>query len=231
MGYIGKNDMEHPAFAPFVATLEDVELQHLSEAYAAADDRLRGLQGRRDTAQQEITAIDTSLFDLSAKQQEAALDRRVRLQASIDTLPAHLAEAQRRLVLANLAWLSRLHALAWSEAQRAQDELEPVYDAARDDRKAMDRAERAKMSREVSQQEWQEQQLAHRTRQQERHAQTDPARQRRAQAQEAAKVCEIRAHRFGEQVRLESPHTWDEAAAQAVRPITAPVVRSLPHAF
>ncbi len=229
MGKIGANDTQHPTLAPFVATVNDAELTRLTEAYTAADAHVRGLEARRDAAGQEIAAIDEQIGNLDAPATDKALTQRGRLSGLLAGLPTALDRTRRERVLAHLAWLQRVRVVALAEAQRARDEIEPTMTAARDDRQQVNRAELAKLSREITEADLAEQQAAFRARQEERHAQTEAARGRLARAEEVVSVCEIRAQQYGDEVRLAHPSTWEHAAANVAR-AAAPVVRSLARA-
>ncbi|HZG68963.1 MAG TPA: hypothetical protein VEZ12_19660, partial [Herpetosiphonaceae bacterium] len=145
MGNIGANDTQHPSLAPFIATIDDAELVRLTEAYAAADAHVRGLEARRDAAQQEIAAIDAQIGELPAPAMDKALTQRGRLSGLLAGLPTALARTRRERVLANLAWLRRVRELALAEAERLHAEIDPIMARAHEDRKAINDRELAKL--------------------------------------------------------------------------------------
>ena len=218
MGYIGKSDLEHRALAPFVASVDDAELTRLTEVYQAADEHIRALEARRDAARQEIAAIDEEIGNLDAPATDKALTQRGRLSGLLAGLQTALGKAQRKRVLANLAWLRRVRDVALAEAARLHAEIDPIMDQARDDRRAINARELAKLSREITEEQLAEEHAAYRTRQAERYAQTEAARSRLARTEEVVSVCDIRAQQqYGDAVRLTHSSTWEVAAAPTVR--------------
>jgi hypothetical protein len=209
----------------FLATLpDDAELAQRTEAFAAADARLRDLYVKRDAYQAELDTLDGgALFDASAKEQAAIIQRRMLLVGLLAAMPAQLSAAMRARTLANLAWLQRVRQLARAQLQQAQGEVDGFMERRGALHKELNRIE----ERWLSPAEASEQTAAVMAQMQANATAALPAQSARGQAQMVVEVCEILSRQYGEQVRLDRRHTWDEAASRAGRPSTASIGRSL----
>jgi hypothetical protein len=218
MSYIGPSH-HHPEIARFLGSIPtDAALETLTATVTAAWDRLSDLSRRRDAHAEELQALDSRpIFDASAKEQEATINRRMVLDGLLRAFPAQFARDQRAFARATLAWLARVRQLALDEAQRAQEALDPIEADARAGQTALSMAERAKEARQLTEDEYREHVAAFEAQRIPLHAQAQPLIDQRNLAAMAAQVCEILAQQYGARLRLDEPTTWQDAVEQALQ--------------
>ena len=153
--------------------------------------------------------LDSTLpVEIDAHVVDRLLTRRARLQQIASATAGALVAAEHRLVLANLRFLARLRDVALSERDRAAAEWEPLNQAGLEGQRAIGRMNRQRQTRQLSDADYDTAAQQERDARRALAAQAEPLEARMQRADMAARVCALRAARFGKELRLESPSTW-----------------------
>ncbi len=120
------DELTRPEFRDFVASLDaDADLDRLAEELTAAHAALVAERERGDELRRRQATLTAKLSTATGTDRTAMLTDLVVIDADSRTLPASIAAATRRHVLARLAYLHRLKVLAEAEAR---DQVEATND-------------------------------------------------------------------------------------------------------
>ncbi len=223
------SDIHHPDVGAFLATVpEDTELTQLTATYAEALGRLQRTRERESEAHQRITAINQELVDAEGKEYERLLTERALLLQQLDATPTVLAELQRRLVLADLAYLRRIAIVARDEYKRCEAELAAPHAEIRDIVRSLElddsRYARAAILSD-------EDRAGFLQRRDELAKQMQPTLQQQQRAELVHGIAVSTARmRYGDDVDLMAAGRWPDIAARVVRPRGLATVRNWTHA-